>query len=552
MANKVSFIIKLQNSFSKNAKVISRQMIGLDKNAKVISRQMISLDKNAGKAARTINKRFSGRSRNLKKVAINAKDIRRQMKGIDISADKASRTINKKLSGSFSNLKNVAKNALGGVVAAFTVREFLTRGAAFQDSIADLSAITGATGEDLARLNDETLRLAKTSVTAQTEVARAIKIIASAKPELLTNQEALLGVTEQVLLLKNAGVDLEVAAIAVAEGLNQFGESSKFAARNVNILAAGSKFGSSEIAATAEAVTIAGPAARAAGLSFIQLNAAIQTVAKGGIKGSQAGTALSTIFGRLRRIGFDFKKLGLEGVFTRIGKILNRTKGDMQRAAIEAELFGDEHSKVGLALVNNVKFLSQFEKSLKGTNVAQEQADIRLGTFNAKLRRLGISLNDKVIKTFLRLEPVLTKQVTNLGKFFDTIKPDQIEAVGDSLRGVIEVLGVLGDAIKIPLALFKGIGTAVGEFAASVATLDFFGSQRTSFADAFSIGGKFLGVFEREKGGTAQNVGAGVIKSQADINVNLRAPAGVIESVKTSKSGNRTGLNMGVNMEPAG
>lgn len=41
-------------------------------------------------------------------------------------------------------------------------------------------------------------------------------------------------------------------------------------------------------------------------------------------------------------------------------------------------------------------------------------------------------------------------------------------------------------------------------------------------------------------------------KSQTDINVNLRAPAGIIESVKSKTTGNRSGLNMGVNMQEAG
>ena len=37
-------------------------------------------------------------------------------------------------------------------------------------------------------------------------------------------------------------------------------------------------------------------------------------------------------------------------------------------------------------------------------------------------------------------------------------------------------------------------------------------------------------------------------KSQTDININLRAPAGIIESVKSKTFGNRSGLNTGINM----
>jgi len=90
-----------------------------------------------------------------------AKTVNRQMKKIDKNADRAAKTINKKLTGSFSNFKSVARNALTGVLAAFGIREFITRGAAFQDAIADLSSITGEAGENLKFLSDESQRQLK-------------------------------------------------------------------------------------------------------------------------------------------------------------------------------------------------------------------------------------------------------------------------------------------------------------------------------------------------------------------------------------------------------
>jgi len=40
--------------------------------------------------------------------------------------------------------------------------------------------------------------------------------------------------------------------------------------------------------------------------------------------------------------------------------------------------------------------------------------------------------------------------------------------------------------------------------------------------------------------------------ARADVNVNLRAPAGVVESVKTNRSGDAKAMNLGVNMAVAG
>jgi len=491
MGNKVSYIIKLQDSFSKQAKTIARQMKGIDKNA-----------------------------------------------------DKAARTINKKLSGSFSNLKNVAKNALGAVIAGFGIREFLTRGAAFQDAIADLSSITGEAGENLKFLSDESLRLAKSAAIAQVDVANAFTAIASAKSELLKDPKGLSIVTEQALLLANAaGISVPDAVRASVGALNQFGKGAEEAERFVNVIAAGAKVGASQVAETAEALKNAGTVASQFGLTFEQTNAIIQVFAKSELKAAEAGTALRGTLSKLEKIAggqLAPSKIGIIKSLEIIEKL------GLSNTQIIKE-FGEENLRSILILRSNIPLIKQWTKELTGTNIASEQAEKRLSTFNTKIRRLGISLNDIVIRTFLRLEPVLTRQVTNLGKFFDTIDSSQIDALGDSLSAVVEVLGILGDAIKIPLALLKGVGTAIGELAASVATLDIFGSQRTSFADAFSIGGKFLGVFEREKGGTAQGVGTGTIKSQADVNINIRAPQGIVESIKSKSSGG-PGLNMGVNM----
>jgi len=65
-----------------------------------------------------------------------------------------------------------------------------------------------------------------------------------------------------------------------------------------------------------------------------------------------------------------------------------------------------------------------------------------------------------------------------------------------------------------------------------------------SLMDLGSSVGSFFGFGETELKATQTTTQ----RSQADVNVNLRAPAGVIESVKSRTSGNRSGLNMGVNM----
>ncbi len=529
-----------------------------------------------------------------RKVKQQTKGLRKQFRGLRTQLSRTNTAFKKTSASMSSGFRRMAAAAIG----FFGAREFIRTGSEFQTSMADLSAITGAVGKDFDLLKNKTLELARISKTAQSEVATGIKLVASAKPELLENLPLLIKTTEQILLLKNAsGLDLATAAKVGAESLNIFGKSAEFASKFVNILAAGSKLGSSEIADTGEAVLIAGPAARSAGLSFLQLNAAIQATAKGGIKGSRAGTALNAIFGRLRRAGLDIQTLGLEKTFNLVGDALKAETDPMKKAILEASLFGEEHAKVGLTLVANAALLGQFTKSLADTNIAEEQATIRLATFSAKARGLGIAVRDKLIRVFLKLSPTFEKITTDATNFIDSITPEQINIFAEGLRkftlasvevvkqlstqlipsvqgllssmdtksvsemvtnitSIAEAVNLILAPVKLLAALFKGVGTAIGEGAAQIATFNFDANIATSFLDAFTIGGKFLGLAETEKTVLPQPPTAPTVlptgrNSQADVNVNINAPDGVVESVTTKKKGDPNGMNLGVNMKSA-
>ena len=380
-------------------------------------------------------------SAKVEKIAKAMANVDRQNKKATKSAGKLNKVLKKTGAGLMAaarKMKFAALAIVAGVVAAAGAT--LLVGSRFESAMADLSAITGATGKDLDFLKKKALELAKTTITNQDGIAAAMKLVASAKPDLLKDLPALVKTTEQVLLLKNAGTELEIAAMAVAGGLNTFGRGAEFAGRFVNILAAGSKLGSSEIGNTSEAVKIAGPGARAAGLSFLQLNAAIQTVAKGSIFGSQAGTALNAIFGRLRRSGRDFQRLGLEGAFQSVKDELDAIKDPTLRAIAEAKIFGDEHSKVGLAILNNIGYLGRYERELKGTTVAQEQADIRLKTFAKTMSKLKIILQDKLIKLFERIKPLIVDAAGKLGDWLDSLDDKKIDRFATSLMSALRVI----------------------------------------------------------------------------------------------------------------
>ena len=150
-----------------------------------------------------------GFSRVAGKVRNDVKKLRTNFRGLGKDVSKSGRAFTATSRGFASGFRRMAAAAVG----FFGINQFLTVGSQFQDAMADLSAITGATGKDMDLLKSKTLSMARASVSSQADVAEAIKLVASAKPELLGNIEALTATTEQVLLLKNAaGIDLASAA----------------------------------------------------------------------------------------------------------------------------------------------------------------------------------------------------------------------------------------------------------------------------------------------------------------------------------------------------
>ncbi len=193
------------------------------------------------------------------------------------------------------------------LLAAFAgiagVMKFFSVGTGFQDAIADLSSITKSTGKDLQFLQDESLRLAKKMNISAADVAEGFKLVASAKSELLEDTEALSTITEQILLLANAsGEDLNTAANLVLRSMNQFGAEAHGAARFVNVLAASTEIGAAELRDLGPALINAGTAGQLAGISFEEMNAAMQVLAKGGLVGPRAGTGMQGAILKLNKI----------------------------------------------------------------------------------------------------------------------------------------------------------------------------------------------------------------------------------------------------------
>ncbi len=310
---------------------------------------------------------------------------------------------NKAKSTTASFLKFESVTAAAGAVG-LALKGSIAITAKFESAISDLSAITGASGKDLEFLSDAAKEMGATTTKSASEAAEALKLMASAKPDLLANAEALASVTREALTLAEAaGATLPEAANTLGASLNQFGAEADQAGRFINVLAAGAKEGASEINETAAALKEAGTVAAGAGISFEETNAAIQTLSTVALKGGQAGTNLRNIFLRLQtqtNEKFNPAIVGMSQAFKNLrDENLNTTES--------TKLFGVMNITAAETLMKNADNLDNLTKKLTGTSTAYDQAAIKTDNMAGDMASLQSAVEAAAIEFGEELAPVI-------------------------------------------------------------------------------------------------------------------------------------------------
>ena len=185
--------------------------------------------------------------------------------------------------------------------------------------------------------------------------------------------------------------------------LNQFGADADQAARFVNVLAAGSKFGSSVITQTADAMKNAGTAASLAGLSFEEANAGVQLLAAGGLFAAEAGTGFRQVLMKLESEAEDKFKPSVVGLATALENLAaeNMSLTDIM------DLFGAEAAKSAATMINQAGSARQLIKDITGTSVASEQAATNFDNMTGDLLSLGSANESLAITLGQKLEPIM-------------------------------------------------------------------------------------------------------------------------------------------------
>lgn len=426
-----------------------------------------------------------------------------------------------------------------------TLDTLFAPGASLNASLADLSAITGEVGEGLQRIEGYARESAKTFGITATQGVESYKLLLSQlSPELSKTPEALKAMGDSVAITsKLMGGNATAAAEVLTTAMNQFQvsltdpiEASREMSEMMNIMAAAAKEGSAELPAIKLALENAGMAAKTAGVSFAETNAAIQVLDKAGKKGAEGGVALRNVMTTLAQGRFlpkDVQQelqaagINIDDLTDKNKKLSERLKplqSVMNDTALITKLFGKENSNAAIALLSGVEQMDTYTQSIQNTNTATEQADTVMGSYNERLARTTAQFEDFKISIFnatgdlgiwtkilggaliplAQLFPLITGVgtafgfVSNCGKTAST----SISLYNAYLRlGKIENLGFAKNVLQASVSLvrFASVGLwsgikALGAYMISLVTggaasATFAGIASTSFA-AFALSAK--------------------------------------------------------------
>lgn len=299
--------------------------------------------------------------------------------------------------------------------------ETMAPGAALNASLADLAAISGATGKELDTVEKFARRTAREFGGSASGAVESYKLLLSQlSPELTKNTEALDAMGRNVAILsKTMGGDTTAAAEVLTTAMNQYGvsladpmEASRQMAEMMNIMAAAGREGSAELPTIKVALEQCGMAAKAAGVSFAETNAAIQVLDKAGKKGSEGGVALRNVMATLAQGRFLPKdvqqELAAAGVSINdltdqsktLAERLTILKPVMADSALFSKLFGRENANAAMALVQGTEQVERWTEAISGTNTAVEQSKLIMETYNEKLARINARFDDIKISIF--------------------------------------------------------------------------------------------------------------------------------------------------------
>lgn len=305
----------------------------------------------------------------------------------------------------------------------------------FDSAMANVAAISGATGDDLQALRDKAREMGEKTKFSASEAADAMSYMAMAGWK---TGDMLSGIEGIMNLAAASGEDLATTSDIVTDALTAFGLTAEDSAHFADILAAASSNANTNVSMMGETFKYCAPVAGALGYSAEDVAEAIGLMGNAGIKSTQAGTALRTMMTKLQgELKLSGEALGevtiqtanADGSMRELSDILAdcRTafsKMSESEAAAAAETLVGKNAMSGfLALMNSAPGdIDKLRNAIENCDgSAENMAAIMQDNLNGQLTILKSQLEELAISFGEMLMPVIRKVVTAVQGFVDKL-----------------------------------------------------------------------------------------------------------------------------------
>lgn len=386
----------------------------------------------------------------LNQAQKKANDFAANLKNISTGIDKAYSGLGDLLSPAADGFKAVesvgktAGNAIMDGLKGFTAisaavggfgAAAVKTGMNFDATMSEVSAISGATGQEFDNLRDKALEMGAKTQFSASEAAAAMTYMGMAGWK---SGDMISGIEGIMNLAAASGEDLALTSDIVTDALTAFGKSAGDSGRLADIMAAASSNANTNVAMLGESFKYVAPVAGALGYSMEDTSLALGLMANSGIKASQAGTTLRTA---LTNMASPTKNMA--AVMDTYGISLTNADGSMMslqdvmiqlrekmggldeatQASAASMLFGKEAMSGMLAIINAAP--EDFEK-LTGAiydckGAAEEMAATMIDNLQGDLTLLGsafeslqIAISDSLTPTFREFAQFGQKAMSNL------------------------------------------------------------------------------------------------------------------------------------------
>lgn len=397
---------------------------------------------------------------------------------------------NESASDGFTTMKGVLSNLIADginrAIDAFKdlAKETYNAGANFEQGMAQVQAISGASADEMEALTAKAKEMGETTKFSASESAEAFNYMAMAgwKTEDMIN-----GIEGIMNLAAASGEDLATTSDIVTDALTAMGYSAGDAGQLADVMAAASSNANTNVALMGNTFQYAAPLVGALGYNMEDTAVAIGMMANAGIKGEKAGTALRSILNRLSappkeaaeamdelNISLTDSK-GEMKPFNQIIKDLRQSFSKLsntEKTATAKHLAGAEAMSGLLAIVNASE--EDFNKLTDAVNessgAAQEMSDTMNDTVQGQATLLKSQVEGVMIKIFEKVAPTIREAMDEVSTAIENVDWDE---VGDK---VVDFFGKLKDGWNFIKQNGQNIKAIIAGFIAAFAVTKIMGA----------------------------------------------------------------------------